>query len=126
MVFQPQPPASLSGSAWRVQSYNNGRGGLSSVLGGAELTATFAEDGSVSGNTGCNLYRGSYSVAGSTITLSQLINTRRACIQPELNEQEQAFLRALEASASYELVGDRLTLSDAAGTRQVALVRPTR
>src|SRR3712207_8881650 len=48
---------------FRSQSYNNGRGGVVSVLPEPPLTATFGEDGVVTGNAGCNLYRATYTSA---------------------------------------------------------------
>lgn len=125
MVFAPQPPVSLAGVAWRVQSVNNGRGGVVSVLAETQLSATFGDDGAVNGDTGCNLYRGPYTVSGSTIAFGPLTSTRRACLSNAAAAQEQAFLAALATSTRFELVGDGLTLRDAAGATQVVLVRPT-
>jgi len=125
MIFSPQPPVSLSGSTWRVQSYNNGRGGVVSVLPDVQVTATFGTEGSVNGNAGCNGYRGPYTVAGSRITFGSIVSTKRACLSQPLTDQETAFLAALGASTSYELVGDRLTLRDDARATQVVLVRPS-
>jgi heat shock protein HslJ len=125
MIFSPQPPVSLSGSTWRVQSYNNGRGGVVSVLPDVQLTATFGTDGSVNGNAGCNGYRGPYTVAGDRITFGSIVSTKRACLSQPLTDQETAFLAALGASTSYELVGDRLTLRDDGRATQVVLVRPS-
>jgi heat shock protein HslJ len=125
MVFSPQPPVSLTGPAWQVLAVNNGRGAVASVLAETQLDATFGEDGIVSGNTGCNRYRGLYTVADTTIAIGPLISTRRACLSAEAAAQEQAFLAALGASTRYELMGDRLTLRDDAGAAQVDLVRPT-
>jgi heat shock protein HslJ len=125
MVFSPQPPASLSGPAWQVLSVNNGRGALTSVLPETQLEATFGENGIVGGSTGCNAYRGLYTVTGATIAFGPLVSTRQACVSEEAAAQEQAFLAALAASTRYGLRGDRLTLRDGAGAAQVDLVRPT-
>jgi heat shock protein HslJ len=125
MVFSPQPPVSLTGPAWQVLSVNNGRGAVVSVVPETQLDATFGESGIVGGNTGCNTYRGLYTVTGATIAFGSLITTRRACLSEAAAAQEQAFLAALGASTRYELRGDRLTLRDDAGAAQVDLVRPT-
>jgi heat shock protein HslJ len=125
MVFSPRPPVSLTGPAWQVLSVNNGHGGVVSVLTGTRLDVTFGENGIVSGNTGCNNYRGLYTVTGATIAFGQLVSTRRACPSEEATAQEQAFLAALAASTRYEPRGDRLTLRNDAGAAQVDLVRPT-
>lgn len=125
MIFSPRPPVSLSGTDWRVQSYNNGRGGVVSVLPDVELTATFGTDGSVNGNAGCNGYRGPYTVAGDRLTFGSIVSTKRACLSQPLTDQETAFLAALNASTRFELVGDRLTLRDDTGATRVVLVRPS-
>lgn len=125
MIFAAQPPASLTGSEWRVQAVNNGVGGVASVVTGTQLTVTFGTDGRVSGNTGCNLFSGPYTVTGSSLTFGSLISTRRACLSDAANRQEAAFLAALGNVKAYRLVGDRLTLVDGAGARQIELVRPS-
>jgi heat shock protein HslJ len=125
MVFSPQPPVSLTGLAWQVVSVNNGRGGLASVLSETQLDATFSDQGIVSGTTGCNTYRGLYTVAAPMIAFGTLVSTRRACPSEEAALQEQAFLAALGASTRYELRGDRLTLRNDAGAAQVDMIRPT-
>jgi heat shock protein HslJ len=124
MVFSPRPPLSLTGRAWQVLSVNNGRGAVVSVVPGTQLDATFGDNGIVSGNTGCNAYRGLYTVAGTTIAFGSLIATRQACLSAEASAQEQAFLTALGASTRYEPRGDRLTLRDDAGAAQIDLIRP--
>jgi len=123
IIFSPQPQASLTGTTWRVQSVNNGRGGVQSVVAGTQLSMTFGDDGTVSGETGCNTFRGAYTVTDATIEFSPLITTRRACASEAASAQEQAFLAALGASTRYELSGDRLILRNDAGSTQVALVK---
>lgn len=126
MVFSQRPPLSLTGAPWQVLSVNNGHEAVVSVLSGTQLDVTFGEDGIVSGNTGCNGYRGLYTAAGLSIAFGQLVSTRRACPSDEAAAQEQAFLAALAASTRLEPGGGgRLTLRDDAGAAQVDLVRPT-
>jgi heat shock protein HslJ len=124
MVFSPRPQVSLTGSPWQVVGVNNGHEAVASVVSGTQLDATFGEDGIVSGSTGCNTYRGLYTVAGVAIAFGSLLSTRRPCPSDAATAQEQAFLAALGASTRYELRGDRLTLRNDAGATQVDLVRP--
>jgi heat shock protein HslJ len=124
MIFSPLPPPSLTGVTWRVTGVNNGREAVVSVVAGTQLTAIFGTDGRITGDTGCNMYSGPYTLAGSNITIGPLISTRRACLSDDANAQEHAFLTALEASTTYELVGARLTLRNAEGAMQVTMVRP--
>jgi putative lipoprotein len=90
---------------------------------GTELTATFGDDGTVRGSTGCNELRGPYKIDGERIALGPFASSRRACLLPEAGTQEQAFLTALAASARFEIVGDRLTLRDGNGATQVVMIR---
>jgi heat shock protein HslJ len=124
MRFGPRPPVSLTGPTWLVTGVNNGRGGVASVVEGTRLDATFGDDGIVSGSTGCNSYRGLYTVSALAIAFGSLISTRQACPSDAATDQERAFLAALAASTRYELQGDRLTLRNDDGAAQVNLVRP--
>jgi heat shock protein HslJ len=124
MIFSPVTPASLTGGTWRVTGVNNGREAVVSVLPETQLTAVFGDDGRVSGDTGCNMYSGSYMVSGPNISFGPMITTRRACLSEAANTQEQAFLTALAATTTFEVQGDRLTLRDEGGATQVSMVRP--
>lgn len=68
-----------------------------------------------SGNTGCNSFGGEYELSGGTLRFGVLATTRRACVDPELNQQEAAFLRALAETRGWRVAGDTLVLSGPAG-----------
>jgi heat shock protein HslJ len=114
----PLPPNPL----WRVLSYQEAQRNLVPVLPGAELTATFRDDGAVTGTAGCNGYRGPYVMTGQQIKIGPLVSTRRACLEDALNRQEQAFLLALEAATGWSIAGERMTLLGANGTPVVVLI----
>jgi heat shock protein HslJ len=124
MIFSPVAPPSLTGVTWRATGVNNGREAVVSVLPGTQLTAVFGDDGRVSGDTGCNMYSGAYTVSGPTMSIGPLISTRRACLSEAANAQEQAFLAALGATMTFEMQGATLTLRDDSGAAQVTMVRP--
>ncbi len=64
------------------------------------VTVTFSERG-VGGNAGCNTFNGEFSYANSTtISIANIISTRMACDGP-VQEQENAFLAALENVNGY-------------------------
>lgn len=110
----------LSGTDWQVTGYNNGAGGVVSILAGTELTATFGEDGQLSGRAGCNEYFGPYQTDGETISIGPLGATRRACPAPEgIMEQESQYLAALETAARYQIAGNRLNMRTADGATAV-------
>jgi heat shock protein HslJ len=93
---------------WTVTSYYAGTA-VTSVLGGVTLTAKF-EDGTVSGNTGCNSFNGPYEIDGQDITIGPLASTLAACPTEELTTQETNYLNALQLAKTFEVAGSRLDL----------------
>ena len=77
----------LYAQSWLVEDIG-GRG----VVDKAQTTMTFAEDGSVSGNTSVNRYQGRASVEGTKVSFGPLATTRRAG-PPALMDQEMKFLK---------------------------------
>jgi heat shock protein HslJ len=105
----------LSGTAWRVGGYNNGKQAVVGVLTGTTLTVSFGGDGRISGSGGCNTFSGSYRADAEKLSIGPLAATRKACAAPEgVMAQEGAFLRALETTATARREGDRLELRTAA------------
>lgn len=72
-------------------------------------------DQRVGGTTGCNGYSGPFTLKGDSLTFGALVSTRRACVDPEMNRQEAAFLAALTATRAWRVDGDTLELRDGAG-----------
>ena len=72
----------------------------------------FGADGKVSGNAGCNLLVGGWTLQGDKLDLSQLGSTRRMC-GPELMKMEDAFLSNLGKTVYVETEGDKVRLLDA-------------
>jgi heat shock protein HslJ len=72
-------------------------------------------DSRASGSTGCNSFSGSYQLSGDSLRFGKLISTLRACVDPELNRQERAFLDALGATRAWQVTGDTLVLSGETG-----------
>jgi polar amino acid transport system substrate-binding protein len=98
----------LAGTQWQVRSYYNPAevGGMSSPLGGTQLTANWA-DGSVSGTAGCNSYSAAYTVDGDSLSIGQVASTMMACDQPTM-DQETAFLAAMQSASSFKLEAEQL------------------
>jgi heat shock protein HslJ len=119
MRFSPQS-SDLAGTDWTVIGYNNGRGGVVSVIIGTELTATFGADGTLTGSAGCNNYSAGYEVDGNNISIGLPISTLMACAEPEgIMEQEQEYLTALGTAATYQISGDRMEMRTAEGSTAV-------
>jgi heat shock protein HslJ len=90
---------------------------IKSVVNGTEVTATFAEDGKLSGSAGCNRYTATYTVDGGDLRIGPAAATKKACIEPAgVMEQEQAYLTALPLTRGFEIDGNGLTLLTAEGT----------
>ncbi len=113
------PVPALVGTPWVAIAVNNGRGGVASALAGISVTATFGEDGRVTGSGGCNRFSGPYALDGAALSIGRLASTRMACLEPEgVGEQEAAFLAALERTTTWSIREDRLQLRDADGALQ--------
>ena len=115
--------SSLAGTSWSVVNINNGRQAVVSMVSGSTVTMAFDTAGRVSGTTGCNQYTAAYRAEGDTLRFSSVAATRMACADPAVDEQEQAFLRALESVATLGFEGDRLVLRDKDGAMAIVLER---
>lgn len=82
---------------------------------------TFGADGKVSGNAGCNLLVGGWTLQGDKLDLSQLGATRRMC-GPEIMKMEDAFLANLGKTVYVETEGDKVKLLDAERNAVMTLV----
>jgi heat shock protein HslJ len=121
LVFDAQAATPLAGPAtWYVTSYNNGKGAVTSVIDGTAPTAVFGTDGTVSGNATCNRYFGPYTTTGNAIKIGPLGSTMMACPDTAQQDQETAYLAALQASTTYSINGLTLELRDAQGALQVS------
>ena len=96
---------------------------IRSVVADTDLTADFSADGTISGNTGCNSFRGDYVLEGEKLRVGPLTATKKACPTPEASEQEAGYLAALESAVRIEQAGPELTLLNAQGQMAVTLTR---
>jgi heat shock protein HslJ len=110
VVYQAQSQ-DLASTGWEATMYNNGNQAVVGVLEGTILTADFMEDGSISGNSGCNNFTGGYKVEGDQITIGPLASTMMNCSDPEgIMDQEANYLKTLQSAASYQVEGNVLEL----------------
>ena len=97
---------------------------VKSPLAGTEITASFDEDGRLSGSAGCNDYTATYTTDRSAIEIAQPGATRKACTEPDgVMEQEAAYLAALPKAARFAVGGGTLELLTARGTIVVTFSR---
>ena len=120
-TFVVQEVPALVGTTWSATGVNNGRGGVQSLAAGTEITALFGEDGTLSGNDGCNDYNASYTVDGDSIAIAMGPSTLMACPE-EIMTQASAYQAALGNATTFSISGDRLELRDADGALQVSFV----
>ncbi len=121
LTFAEAEEAALAGPTWSATGINNGTGGVASLVAGSEVTATFAEDGTVSGSAGCNTYTGQFSEDGSGISIGPLASTLIACEGIEgVDAQEAQFLAAMGRATQYRIDGFTLELRDDDGALQVS------
>lgn len=105
----PSAPAMLPGTTWTVVS-----------VGGEFVDATnpptmdFAADGALSGTTGCNQFSGTYTVDGSTLTVSPLNMTMMLCEGP-VGDGEALFAPAIQGATAWAIDADGNLLLSGAG-----------
>jgi polar amino acid transport system substrate-binding protein len=116
VVEAPPVVNPLENTNWKLLSYNNGTGGMQSVLAGSELTISFQADLIAKGSAGCNTYEGGYSVSGSQLTIGELAVTKLACGDPPgIMEQESAYLQHLRSAYTFQVDGKNLRIYDTQG-----------
>ncbi|MBP6468806.1 MAG: META domain-containing protein [Chloroflexi bacterium] len=115
LVYTAVTPTSLTGTTWQLTGYNNGVGGVVSLVEGSEITAVFGEDGTLSGNSGCNNYSTSFTVDSGSIAIDAAIASTMMACPEELMTQEAAYLAALPNANVYQIQADTLELRDADG-----------
>src|SRR5262249_42273157 len=104
----------LAGSAWTMTSYADTSGTMVAAAQSAALS--FGANGALSGSTGCNSFRGTYTSTGSSLTLTLGPMTQMACVDAAATAQETAVVQQLPEVASYTTGGDGLTLSASDGS----------
>ena len=108
---------------WDATAIQSGTA-LSSPLPGTEVTATFTDDGKLTGSAGCNSYSTSYTIDQGGIEIAPTASTKKACAAPEgVMEQEAAYLAALPTAVSYRVEGGSLSLLGADGTYVASYAR---
>lgn len=123
LTFSALMPAPMVGTLWELTGYDNGTGGFSSVLRDTEITATFSDDGNLSGSAGCNNYTTSYQVSGGRLTVGPVASTMMMCPGPRgIMDQETAYLAALQSASTFQIEGKQLAILNAEGVRTLTYV----
>lgn len=115
LSFAAEPPPRLEGVTWHVNGINNNRQAVVGLSGASQITLSF-EQGTVSGNAGCNNFHAPYSTEGKRIEIGPLVTTRMACPEEQMVE-EQLFLAALQSAVTWNVDSGVLDMHRADGER---------
>ena len=74
------------------------------------LSLRLHDDGQVSGHTGCNALRSRYRSDDTSLSLEAVMITRKACVNPEAQALESAWIEVLRRTSAYRVVGSYLEL----------------
>lgn len=114
----------LTGTAWEVVNYNNGRDAVVGLVLGTEISANFGVEGDLTGNAGCNQYFTSYTANDGTIEIGPIGSSMRFCEEPlGVMEQEAEYLAALGSATTYSIQGDVLQMRTAGDELAVVMKR---
>ncbi|WP_018915893.1 META domain-containing protein [Vreelandella zhanjiangensis] len=105
--------ASLENTYWKLVTVGKEQTVVSGEAREAHLVL-HTEGARLAGSTGCNNLMGLYEQKGDQLSFGQLATTRMAC-PSELMALERNFLNALNDVASWQVVGETLTLDNAQG-----------
>jgi heat shock protein HslJ len=115
------PPAgSLEGSRWLLTDL-----GGREVIDQVEASLTFPEPGKAAGNGSCNQFSGPVTITGTAITFGPLAATRMACV-PNVNDQEAAYLKALQDAERFERDELFLTIHYKGGAKPLKFILASR
>ena len=103
---------SLKGTTWELTSYGP-EASPTAALPDVDATITFQDDGTVTGNLGCNSLTGEYQVSGSKVTM-QVASTMMACEEARMTQEGSAF-GVLADISEYSIKDKTLTLKGANG-----------
>jgi ABC-type amino acid transport substrate-binding protein/heat shock protein HslJ len=90
---------------------------------GIQITAVFdGATGIVSGNSGCNTYRGSFTAGGSNLSIGPLTVTNISCDETTMGIEQQ-FLTLFQSAATYNVSGNGLSVFNSNGQNVLNFVQ---
>lgn len=114
----PDTRSALEGTDWKLVSI-----GAIKPDPNRSPTLTFS-GGRVTGSAGCNYFQGEYSSSRQKLEITDLAMTLIACPdEPGVMELEQEYFTALQGARSYELSGNRLSISTQDGTTLIFTIQ---
>jgi len=104
------PDLPLTDTKWELDGLISNQA-VSSVPAGVTSNLTFATDGRVQGNFGCNSGGGDYEASGDVITFRPIMSTMMAC-PGDVSDVETSVLQVLDGDVSFVIDGSTLTLTN--------------
>ncbi len=104
LIFSHSKKDPLAGTEWRLETFAEADNG-NVVLPDTEITLLFNDEDQLGGSAGCNSYSGGYEPVGETLTIGPLATTVMTCPRDEVNQQEQAYFVALDATRGFDILG---------------------
>ncbi len=109
-ILVKQPPVDnnagrLEDKKWMLDAIGNRKVTVSDAFVAFDRTRE-----SAGGNSGCNVFGGSYTSANKTLTITEIISTMRACEEVDKMQIEREFLDGLRKANRYEISDGRLIL----------------
>ena len=104
----------LTSREWLVEDIDGG-----GIIDRSHATLTFSEDGKLSGSASCNRYFGEYQRQGEALSFMPLGTTLMACPESLMN-QEQRFLKALQAADRFSIDVNGALILEGQGHRILA------
>jgi len=97
----------LEGRKWMLETIGTRR----SLVAVKDAFEVFDEQkSSAGGNSGCNVYGGSYTERNGTLSITEIMSTMRACEEGDRMDVERSLLIGLRSSNRYEIRDGRLYL----------------
>lgn len=105
LKFKTNDDVGLDDKKWMLEAVKG-----KSVSGRGAFVVFDKDKGSAGGNTGCNVFGGSYSTTGNKIAITDTISTMRACEEDGRMSLEREFLDGMQKASRFEIRGNKLTL----------------
>jgi heat shock protein HslJ len=96
--------ARLQTHSWRLLELNG-----QPPVSGTSVTLNFDAE-AIGGNSGCNVYGGSFELVDGRLVISDIFSTMMACMEEGVMEQEAAFHQALRDAVAFNVSGDGQSL----------------
>lgn len=104
-------PATLTSTTWNLAWFDDTKGAWSKVAEGSTITATFLNEGSVTGSGGCNGYSSEYQLGNvSRIFIRRpVVPDEHLCQTPNgVMSQESVYFTNLQSAETYAITNNQL------------------